>query len=75
MSLLDRLERLLGRFALPHLGLYLVGAQVFVFLCTLLGLLRPDALDYAPALVLEGGEWWRIPVPSNHLTLPTILRV
>ena len=55
MSLLDRLERLLGRFALPHLGLYLVGAQVFVFLCTLVGLLRPDALDYAPALVLQAG--------------------
>ena len=74
MSLLDRLERLFGRFALPHLGLYLVGAQVFVFLCTLLGLLRPDALDYAPALVLEAGEWWRmatfllvVPIPGGAL--------
>lgn len=74
MSLLDRLERLLGRFALPHLGLYLVGAQVFVFLCTLVGLLRPDALDYAPALVLQAGEWWRmvtfllvVPIPGGAL--------
>ncbi len=74
MSPLDRLDRLLGRFALPHLGLYLVGTQVFVFLCTLLGLLRPDTFDYAPALVLEGGEWWRlvtflliVPIPGGAL--------
>lgn len=76
MSPLDRLERVLGRFAVPRLGLCLVAAQAGVFLATLIGLVRPDALDYAPALVLQGGEWWRlvtyllvVPIPSGTLGL------
>lgn len=74
MSFLDQLERALGRYAIRNLGLYLVIAQVFVFLTAMFGLVRLDALDFAPALVLDAGQWWRVvtfmlivPIPSGAL--------
>lgn len=74
MSLLDKLERVLGRYAIPNLSLYLVIAQVFVLLTTMLGLVNPELLDFAPALAREGGQWWRIvtfmfivPMPGGTL--------
>jgi hypothetical protein len=48
MSLLDRLERSLGRYAIPNLALYLVIGQVFVLLAFLLGQLDLRALELVP---------------------------
>jgi hypothetical protein len=59
MSLLDRLERSLGRFAIPGLSLYLVIGQVFATLTTLFGLLDPGQLVFVPALA-RAGQWWRV---------------
>ena len=59
MSLLDKLERLLGRFAVPHLALYLVIGQAFVLLSAMLGLLDLSYFILVPELVRQG-EWWRL---------------
>ena len=74
MSFLDRLERALGRFALPNAGLYLVVGQAVVLLAVMFRLLDPERLDFAPALVTEGREWWRmitfmlqVPMPGGTL--------
>jgi hypothetical protein len=57
MSLLDRLERSLGRYAIPNLSLYLVMGQVFVLLAHLLGQLDLRALELVPLLVVNGEPW------------------
>ena len=59
MSLLDPLERRLGRFAIPNLSLYLVIGQVFVLLSAMLGLLDLSYFVLVPALA-QHGEWWRV---------------
>jgi hypothetical protein len=59
MPLLDKLERCLGRFAIPHLSLYLVVGQVFVLLSALLGLLDLSYFVLLPELARHG-EWWRV---------------
>jgi hypothetical protein len=59
MNLLTRIERSLGRFAIPNLTLYLVGGQA---LALILALTKPEflfAILLIPAAVLEG-EWWRV---------------
>ncbi len=58
MGFLNRMERLLGRFALPNLSLYLVAAQVIVLTLALFG--RPDILRQIalmPAQVFDGQVW------------------
>ena len=57
MSLLDRLERAFGRFAIPGITLYLVIGQVGVFFLEMLGRLDPGALSFVPAYVREGEAW------------------
>jgi hypothetical protein len=60
MKLLNRLERSLGKFALPELTLYLVCGQA-AFL--IMALARPEFLNrvsFQPHFVLEDGEWWRV---------------
>jgi hypothetical protein len=59
VSILDRLERHFGRFAVPNLSLFLVIGQVGVYLALLLG--RVDATWFllVPQFVL-GGQWWRL---------------
>lgn len=59
MSFLAKLERALGRFAIPNLSLYLVIGQAFVLLGALLGRVRIDWFVLVPAWVLDG-DWWRI---------------
>jgi hypothetical protein len=59
MGLFNRLERALGRYAIPNLSLYLVMGQVFVFLLAILG------RDLSGLLALQGarvynGEIWRL---------------
>jgi hypothetical protein len=59
MGLLNRLERHLGRFAIPNLSLYLIGGQVMFFGFALLGQFDLGRIILVPALVLEG-EIWRL---------------
>ncbi len=59
MSFLGRLERMLGRFAIPNLALYLIGGQVIFFTLSLLAQFSILRIVYVPALVLEG-EVWRL---------------
>jgi hypothetical protein len=58
MSLLDKLDRKIGRFAPSHVTLYLIIGQVFVLLTAMMGLLDPTRLELVP-LALRG-EPWRI---------------
>jgi len=58
MSLLSRLERALGRFAIPDLSLYLVLGQLMVLGFALLGGFNAEILALRPAAALTG-EWWR----------------
>ena len=67
MSFLDKLERHLGRFAIPGISLYLIIGQVFVVLSTMAGLLNPLNLIFFPRLVLLG-DWWRI---ATFILVPT----
>ncbi|MEY2879955.1 MAG: hypothetical protein RLZZ15_2335 [Verrucomicrobiota bacterium] len=59
MSLLDKLERTLGRFAVPNVALYLVIGQVAVLLTHMLGHLDLNVCVLVPDAVKEG-EWWRL---------------
>ena len=59
MSFLDKLERFLGRLAVPHLSLWLVIGQVFVLLSALLGRLDLSLFVLVPELA-RLGEWWRL---------------
>jgi hypothetical protein len=73
MSLLAKLERVLGRFAIPNLSLYLVIGQVFVLLAYMFQKLELRLIVFYPALVLDG-QWWRVitfmfivPIPGSTL--------
>ena len=59
MSFLDKLERLFGRAAIPHLSLCIVIGQVFVLLSAMLGLLDLGYFLFVPELARQG-EWWRL---------------
>lgn len=71
MSLLDRLERTFGRFAIHNLPLYIVIGQVAVVLATMLQIVSPERLVFWP-LSLASGEFWRpftfmfvVPMPTR----------
>jgi hypothetical protein len=57
MSLLNRLERALGRFAIPNLSLYLVIGQVFVWSMSYLGFFNSERVALLPLAVREGEPW------------------
>jgi hypothetical protein len=59
MSLLNKLERVLGRFALPGLSLYLVMAQVGCWSLVQFNRLTPERIALLPAAV-RAGEIWRL---------------
>ena len=59
MSLLTKLERLLGRFAIPNLSLYLVIGQVLCWGLALMAGFDLERIALLPAAVL-GGEVWRL---------------
>ena len=59
MSLLNRLERVLGRFALPNVTVYFVGGQVLVWSMALLKYLDLERIALLPQAVLAG-EGWRL---------------
>jgi hypothetical protein len=66
MPYLDKLERNFGRFAIPRLPLYLVAAQVVVFVLTYFDRLNPAELLLMPLLVWQG-QYWRL---VSFLALP-----
>ncbi len=57
MALLDRLERALGRWALPGVSLYLVIGQVGVYLLAMLGRMDATLLMLVPELARHGEPW------------------
>ena len=59
MSLLDKMERRWGRYAIPNIALYFVIGQVFVLLTSMLGKINVGWLVLIPQYVLEG-QWWRV---------------
>lgn len=59
MRLFHRLERAFGRFAVPHLALYLIGGQVLFFGLAMLAQFDLRKIMFLPALVREG-EIWRL---------------
>jgi hypothetical protein len=59
MSFLSKLERSLGRYAIPNLSLYLVLGQVGVYLGIVTGRLDAGLIMFVPRLVLMG-QWWRV---------------
>jgi len=59
ISLLDKMERRWGRYAVPNIALYFVIGQVFVLLASMLGKINVGWLVLVPQYVLEG-QWWRV---------------
>jgi hypothetical protein len=59
MSLLTKLERLLGRFAIPNLSLYLIIGQVFFWGLALVAGFNIERIALLPAAVFAG-EGWRL---------------
>ncbi len=59
MSLLTKLERLLGRFAIPSLSLYLVIGQVLFWGLALMAGFNIERIALLPAAVIAG-EGWRL---------------
>lgn len=57
--MLNRLERVFGRLAIPNISLYIVIGQVFVLLAFLCGMLDLSNFMLIPTLVKQG-EWWRL---------------
>jgi membrane associated rhomboid family serine protease len=58
MGLFNRLERLLGRFAIPNISLYLVAGQVVFWSVSFLGFFDLERILLVPALVRY--EPWRL---------------
>jgi hypothetical protein len=71
MSLLSRLERALGRFAIPDLSLYLVLGQLAVLGFALLGHFNVERIALRPEAVLAG-EIWR---PLTFVFVPPVTAV
>ena len=59
MSIIDKLERKLKRYAVHNVTLYLIIGQVLFFVFVLSGRFILDRVVLVPALVLAG-EWWRL---------------
>jgi hypothetical protein len=60
MTLMARLERAFGRYAIPDLTLYLVCGQAGLYIAWLANPHVLDRLAFIPSLVLYNGEWWRL---------------
>lgn len=77
MSLLNRLERHLGRFAIENLSLYLVLGQVLVLGLALLARFDVERLTLLPVAVLAGEAWRPVTFlfvpPVSSLTLTSAL--
>jgi hypothetical protein len=70
MALLNRLERIFGRFAIPNISLYLVLGQVLFWSVTFLGFFDLERIALLP-LAVQAGEVWRLVTflllpPNSH---------
>jgi hypothetical protein len=59
MNLLDKLERKLGRYAIPNVTVYLIAGQSIFYVLYLSGKLSREVTLLAAGNLLEG-EWWRL---------------
>jgi hypothetical protein len=59
MRLLDRLEKKLGRYALPNVTVYLIAGQTVFYVLFMMGKLDRSRTWLAADRLLEG-EWWRL---------------
>lgn len=59
MSVLDRFERKLRRFAVPNVTLYIIMGQVFFFVMSMTGRFAVGRVLFVPELV-RMGQWWRL---------------
>lgn len=59
-TLLDKMEKRFGKYAIPNLTLILLIGQIAVWLLANLSGLSIGRLLLAPAAVVQGGEWWRV---------------
>lgn len=59
MRIIDRLEKKLGRFAVPNLTIYLIAGQSLFYVAYFTGKLERSA-TYFSADMLMAGEWWRL---------------
>lgn len=71
MKFLDKLERKIGKYAIPHLIYYVLGAYLIGYVCTYVRALNP-VLEYCtlnPYLVCKGQVWrlisWLIIPPQS----------
>jgi hypothetical protein len=70
MSLLDKLERAFGRYAIHNLSLFIVIGQVFVLLGAMFNVLDLNYFVLVPGLVTHG-DWWRLLTFLFFLAPPT----
>lgn len=66
MDVVNRLERLFGRYAIPNMSLYLVIGQVFFWSVSFLGFYNIEGIALLPLAVMQG-EIWRL---GTFLLLP-----
>src|ERR1700712_3087027 len=59
MALLNRLERLFGRLAIPNISLYLVLGQVVFWSVAFFGFFDLERIALLP-IAVRGGEVWRL---------------
>jgi hypothetical protein len=59
MSLMDKLEKRFGHWAVPNVMLGLIGTQLFVYAMVLTGRISFEMLPLSPKAVLAG-EYWRV---------------
>src|SRR5579871_5150903 len=58
-TLLNKLERVFGRFAVANISLYLVAGQVLMFTFAWFDKISIEPFLLIPAYVLHG-QWWRV---------------
>ena len=58
-SLMNYLEKKIGRYAVPNITPYLIAGQVLLYIVNLSGKFSPGPLFLIPERVLAG-EWWRL---------------
>lgn len=59
MNVLDKLERKIGRYAIPNLTVYLIAGQTICYVMFMTGRLDRSVTMLAADL-LRQGEWWRV---------------
>jgi hypothetical protein len=59
MALIDRLEKKLGRYAVPNVTVFLIAGQSLFYVLFLMGRLDPNLIQLSAGGLLQG-EWWRL---------------